>query len=190
MDMHASPIREELMASHNENNMMISIVMEAVEEDERAMRMEEHTQITSRQKKCKEKVLSTFSFNNDGLFSPAAIRILEERNLKSYSKEFGKVVIDMDAMTGKGGSVKDVLEDAILGSLESLEVRLPAAQGKGGPLMIFDPVVDAEDQVAIPLAGNPSLTGYNNDPNTDLMEAEEVLLEMARYEELEMKKMV
>ena len=38
--MRASPIREEVMASDNENNMMIPIVMEAVEEDEIAIRME------------------------------------------------------------------------------------------------------------------------------------------------------
>ncbi|KAL1805824.1 hypothetical protein ACET3Z_028892 [Daucus carota] len=40
MKMPSSPIREEVMASDNENNMMIPIVMEAVEEDEIAIRME------------------------------------------------------------------------------------------------------------------------------------------------------
>lgn len=64
-----------------------------------------------------KKVLANYTFNNNGLLSHEAIKILDEGTLTSLSKVFKGPVIDLDAEIFHGVFAKDVLECAVTGKL-------------------------------------------------------------------------
>ncbi|KAK1376106.1 hypothetical protein POM88_032299 [Heracleum sosnowskyi] len=130
-------------------------------------------------KKGKEKVLSGYAFNEDGLLSSEVIKIIDSGKLKSVSKAFGKTVLDMDREIFEGVFVKDVLDSAIKGTLDDLLSQVQPKKPKQKALKIG---TDTNVSQAAEIQGCARLA---EDPHMELMEVEEVMIEMALYQELE-----
>ncbi|KAK1357377.1 hypothetical protein POM88_050633 [Heracleum sosnowskyi] len=88
--------------------------------------------------KGKEKVLSGYAFNNDGLLSTEAMKIIDEGRLLPISKSFGKVILDLEEEIFDGVYAKDILDSAIKGTLESLMEKVAAPKQKSNSLKIKD----------------------------------------------------
>ncbi|WOG89689.1 hypothetical protein DCAR_0208927 [Daucus carota subsp. sativus] len=120
--------------------------------------------------KGKAKILSGFSFNNDGLLSKEAIQIIDSGELSSVLGLKAKSVLNFDMKTDEGKSVKDVLEELISKKLKNLNI--------------------AEDQLLYADAENPAY-GYMglqvsvsfSSPKLELMDVEEVLLAFDKLDE-------
>lgn len=67
--------------------------------------------------KGKEKVLQGYSFNEDGLLSQETTKVLDSGVLSQIAKGFSKEVVDLDEYVCKGVQLKDILENAICGTL-------------------------------------------------------------------------
>lgn len=73
--------------------------------------------------KGKQKVLDDYAFNADGILSQDAVKLLDSGSLNHISKCFKKQVIDMEEQVFKGVYVKDILHNAVLGTLEDLLIK-------------------------------------------------------------------
>lgn len=124
--------------------------------------------------KGKEKVLSEYSFNDKGLLTKEAIKILDEGILISFSEAFKGPVIDLEAEIYHGIFAKDLLEGAVTGNLKQIleKVRTPKHTTGKSAIKMAEQI--APKQVSIPL---------DSVIPVDLMDVEEVLLEMARFDE-------
>lgn len=74
--------------------------------------------------KGKNKVFEHFSFNDNGVLSQKAVRALDKGQLSNYSPEFGKQVINLNAVAGIGIYARDILHHALLGSLRTIIPKL------------------------------------------------------------------
>ncbi|XP_063941645.1 UDP-glucose flavonoid 3-O-glucosyltransferase 6-like isoform X1 [Daucus carota subsp. sativus] len=70
--------------------------------------------------KRKAKVLQEYCFNNNGLLSQEAIRMLDDGKLRCYSEIFNSSEIGLDSVVSACVYAKDVLHNAILGSVANL----------------------------------------------------------------------
>lgn len=136
--------------------------------------------------KGKGKVLAHYSFNNDGLLSQEAIKILDEGCLSSVSKIFLKKVIDLDAEIFKGIYAKDVLEAAVKGQLYDLMASIKPFSitlklSGSDPSDIPEP--SSKKIEVIDKFYQPAFAS-----DMELMDVEQLLLEMARFEEEMMSK--
>lgn len=75
------------------------------------------------QRKGKEKVNSELSFNEGGLLNQQAIDTIERGNLIVLSKEFGTLSIDLNKEIWLGIYVRDMLQQAVKGTLEHLRTK-------------------------------------------------------------------
>ena len=117
--------------------------------------------------KGKEKVLEGYAFNRDGLLDPEAINIIDNGILKHISKEMGKVVINLDAISGNGMRLKGILE-----LLNNLQVR-NSSEGPSHAYKGFTPVAAAP----ITISSAP----FSDDASMSLMSVDQMLSEMAGF---------
>lgn len=144
--------------------------------------------------KVKGKVLAHYAFNNDGLLCKEAIRILDEGSLGRISKVFSKSVIDLDEEISNGIYAKDVLEAAVNGSLNVLLGTINSKKHSlnSSVLNLYDLPQQSEKNPKQPLKPvGTVLDQLQAVPNldTDLMDVEQVLLEMAMFEEAVMNRL-
>ncbi|KAL1802802.1 hypothetical protein ACET3Z_031449 [Daucus carota] len=74
--------------------------------------------------KGKEKMYSSYSFNNNGVLRSEAIKLLENGKLGCYADEFTKQVVNLEAVVGEGIFAKDVLHHAIMGIMHKIVPKL------------------------------------------------------------------
>lgn len=74
--------------------------------------------------KGKSKVLSSYSFNDNGILNSQAMQLLDGGKLSCFSSELAKKEVNMEAVVGKGIHAKDVLHHALNGSMESIIPKL------------------------------------------------------------------
>lgn len=133
------------------------------------------------QDKGKSKVLAHYSFNNDGMLSQEAIKILDEGYLGSISKLFLQKVIDLDSEIFDGIFAKDILEAAVNGKLADLlsTAKLFANHSRlSGPHQS-----DLPEQSTKKAKVNDFHLRPVSASDMVLMDVEQVLLEMAPFEE-------
>ena len=113
--------------------------------------------------KGKEKVLSGYSFNKDGLMDKEAIRILDSGELIGCSKDFEKNPVDLEAKDSNGRALKDILEDHML--------KLSTAK---------DPASHPFISVELSDSANPLDNSFLF--NQDMMDVDQILLEWEKYD--------
>lgn len=69
--------------------------------------------------KGKENIFSGYAFNDEGLVSQEAIKLLDSGALNFFTKKFGKCSIDMNEKVSKDLTV-NVLNNAINGTLHEI----------------------------------------------------------------------
>lgn len=69
-------------------------------------------------------MLQGYAFNNDGLLTPEAIRILDSGCLTSISALFGKTQIDMEEKVFDGVFAKDLLHSTVTRELDELLAKV------------------------------------------------------------------
>lgn len=114
----------------------------------------------------KNQVLENFASNWDGLLSPSAIRILDSGCLVPISKVFKKTVVDMEEKIFKGVCVKDVLDNAVKGTLDVILEKMGKNSTGSKGIKIED--MDNKDAVVENLLTEPGF-----------MEIDEPYLQMA-----------
>ncbi|KAK1401873.1 hypothetical protein POM88_001478 [Heracleum sosnowskyi] len=92
---------------------------------------------TSEASKGKEKILTNYAFNSDGLLSQEAIRILDSGELLGISKVFGKPVLDLEKEIA-GVQVKDILNAVVLGNVEAIKKVMNQSKKKLECIKIAD----------------------------------------------------
>lgn len=120
--------------------------------------------------KGKTKVLSGFSFNNDGLFSQEAIQIIDSGELASILNLKAKAGMDLDMQIRKDKSVKDFLEDLTRKKLQSLNLAEEMRR------------LESEEDPAFNYMGLEISVSFSS-PKLELMEVEEVLLELKKLKD-------
>lgn len=116
--------------------------------------------------KGKGKVLNTYSFNRDGLLSQEAIETLDSGFLVKWFPCFDNDPIDLDEQICEGVYAKDVLESVVTNSLDSLLIYINSvtSNNSSGGSDFFSMSLDM-------------------DIGEDLMEVEDILVEMAMFDE-------
>ncbi|KAK1359575.1 hypothetical protein POM88_044049 [Heracleum sosnowskyi] len=89
--------------------------------------------------KGKGKLLKSYVFNEEGLLSPDAIKIIDNGALTPISKEFGKTIINLDKELYEGIYARDVLESGLLGNLDYMLAAAKKRKKDQGALKIAEP---------------------------------------------------
>lgn len=119
-------------------------------------------------------MLSELSFNDKGLLTKEAIKILDEGILIPFSDAFKGPIIDLDMEVSHGIFAKDLLEGAVTGNLKQILEKVCAPKHMSGESAIIMAEQIVPKQVSFPL---------DAEIPAELMDIEEVLLEMAMFDE-------
>lgn len=107
--------------------------------------------------------------------------------VSNVSEFFNYEIIDLEKEVFKGVYVKDVLESAVKGSLNSLLVKVKSMGSNHSALRIPE-VSNALEEKAVFVVSEPQrsvVPVVQHEDNLELMEVDQVLLEYALCEQLE-----
>lgn len=70
--------------------------------------------------KGKAKLYHDYAFCKNGVFTPKALQLIENASLVDFAETFGNVVVDLEYPAGRGIHAKDILHQAVKGSLQDI----------------------------------------------------------------------